>query len=109
MIQVVHRGECMCKEREREKALAKAGGGETARRRSAAVLRDSVAASRPRGLELLLLLSIQQHGTGETGGGDDSKWEQHMFSRVSGEHAAQQYYSAIRVKKDKKTWISDMQ
>ena len=29
--------------------------GETARRRGAAVLRDSVAASRPQGLELLLL------------------------------------------------------
>ena len=42
----------MCKEREGPGQSP----GETARRRGAAVLRDSVAASRPRGLELLLLL-----------------------------------------------------
>ena len=45
----------MCKEREGPGQSP----GETARRRGAAVLRDSVAASRPRGLELLLLLGVE--------------------------------------------------
>ena len=72
ILDVVHKGECMCKEREGPGQSP----GETARRRGAAVLRDSVAASRPRGLELLLLLGGEPVKPEE---GGDSRGGQHMY------------------------------
>ena len=75
ILYVVHRGSA-CAKREREREGPGLSPGETARRRGAAVLRDSVAASRPRGLELLLLLGGEPVKPEE---GGDSRGSQHMY------------------------------